>query len=93
MVGALARLNLNYDLLAPEAKEVAETLDLRPVNCNPFMNSAAQVVEIVHCVEDSIRLKLYALPGETVVFPGHNYGMTPTSTIEQERTTNAFVRG
>lgn len=43
-------------------------------------------------LENSIRSKLYALPGETVVFPGHNYGMTPTSTIEQERTTNAFVR-
>jgi hydroxyacylglutathione hydrolase len=43
-------------------------------------------------LEDSIRQKLYALPGETVVFPGHNYGMAPTSTIEQERTTNAFVR-
>ena len=44
-------------------------------------------------LEQSIRSKLYALPGETVVFPGHNYGMAPTSTIEQERTTNAFVRG
>lgn len=43
-------------------------------------------------LEDSIRSKLYALPGETVVLPGHNYGMAPTSTIEQERTTNAFVR-
>ncbi len=43
-------------------------------------------------LEESIRSKLYALPGETVVLPGHNYGMTSTSTIEQERTTNAFVR-
>jgi hydroxyacylglutathione hydrolase len=43
-------------------------------------------------LERSIRSALYALPGETVVFPGHNYGMQPTSTIEQERCTNAFVR-
>jgi len=44
-------------------------------------------------LEQSIRSKLYELPGETVVYPGHNYGMTPTSTIDQERRTNAFVRG
>jgi len=44
-------------------------------------------------LERSIRNKLYALPGDTVVFPGHNYGISPTSTIEQERRTNAFVRG
>jgi hydroxyacylglutathione hydrolase len=44
-------------------------------------------------LESSIRKKLYALPGDTVVFPGHNYGMTPSSTIQNERLTNAFVRG
>jgi glyoxylase-like metal-dependent hydrolase (beta-lactamase superfamily II) len=44
-------------------------------------------------LERSIRTKLYALPGDTVVFPGHNYGMRPTSTIQQERRTNSIVRG
>ena len=44
-------------------------------------------------LEKSIREKLYALPGETIVFPGHNYGMSPTSTIQQERQFNPFVRG
>ncbi len=44
-------------------------------------------------LEHSIRTRLYALPGETIVLPGHNYGDSPTSTIEQERRTNAFVRG
>ena len=43
-------------------------------------------------LEQSIRSRLYALPGETIVYPGHNYGMQPTSTIERERLTNAFVR-
>jgi hydroxyacylglutathione hydrolase len=43
-------------------------------------------------LEQSIRTRLYTLPGETVVFPGHNYGSRPTSTIQQERRTNAFVR-
>ncbi len=44
-------------------------------------------------LEASIRKKLYVLPGETVVFPGHNYGVTPTSTIQHERRHNPFVRG
>jgi sulfhydrogenase subunit alpha len=56
MVGALARLNINYALLSPLAKKVAEMFDLKPVCHNPFMNSIAQLVEVVHCVEDSIRL-------------------------------------
>lgn len=44
-------------------------------------------------LEQSVRSKLYVLPGNTVVFPGHNYGKQPNSTIEQERQTNAFIRG
>jgi glyoxylase-like metal-dependent hydrolase (beta-lactamase superfamily II) len=43
-------------------------------------------------LERSVRTKLYALPGSTVVLPGHNYGTTPTSTIEQERRTNDVIR-
>ena len=44
-------------------------------------------------LETSVRKKLYALPGDTVIFPGHNYGSTPTSTIQYERRHNPFVRG
>ena len=44
-------------------------------------------------LEASIRKKLYVLPGDTVVFPGHNYGPTPTSTIQYEKRHNPFVRG
>jgi hydroxyacylglutathione hydrolase len=44
-------------------------------------------------LEQSIRTKLYSLPGDTVVFPGHNYGISPTSTIQHERRSNAVVRG
>ena len=56
MVGALARLNLNYDQLTPKAKQVAELFDLKPVNFNPFMNNVAQIVECMHCLEDASRL-------------------------------------
>lgn len=40
----------------------------------------------------SIRKKLLSLPDETVVLPGHNYGITPTSTIGNERRNNPFLR-
>jgi sulfhydrogenase subunit alpha len=56
MVGALARFNLNYDKLSPMAKQAAALFDLKPVCHNPFMNNIAQLVEVVHSVEDSIRL-------------------------------------
>ncbi len=56
MVGALARLNNNYDQLSPMAKGVAERFDLKPVNHNPYMNNIAQLVEVVHNVRDSINI-------------------------------------
>jgi coenzyme F420-reducing hydrogenase alpha subunit len=54
MVGALARFNVNYDQLNPAAKEAATVLGLKPKTVNPYLNTAAQVVEIVHCTEDAI---------------------------------------
>lgn len=56
MVGALARFNVNYDQLHPNAKQAAALLNLKPKAINPYLNSVAQVVEIVHCVEDGIEL-------------------------------------
>jgi len=43
-------------------------------------------------LETSVRTKLYTLPGDTVVLPGHNYGSSPTSTIDRERRTNPYIR-
>ncbi|MFP3872171.1 MAG: Ni/Fe hydrogenase subunit alpha [Candidatus Natronoplasma sp.] len=54
MVGALARVNNNYEKLTPTAKDIADMFDLKPVCHNPFMNNVAQLVEVVHSVEDSI---------------------------------------
>ena len=54
--GALARFNNNYDMLRPEAKQAAEFLGLQPICTNPYMNTVAQVVEVVHDVYDSLRI-------------------------------------
>jgi coenzyme F420-reducing hydrogenase alpha subunit len=56
MVGSLARFNANYKYLHPKAKEAAVVLGLSPICSNPYMNTVAQVVEIVHVVEDAIAL-------------------------------------
>jgi coenzyme F420-reducing hydrogenase alpha subunit len=53
-VGALARLNLNFDKLRKEAKEIANAIGLKPITTNPYLNTAAQLVECVECLYDSI---------------------------------------
>jgi coenzyme F420-reducing hydrogenase alpha subunit len=56
MVGALARFNLNADLLLPLAAKTAAAFGLKKGCCNPYWNSVAQVVEAVQVVEHSLRL-------------------------------------
>jgi glyoxylase-like metal-dependent hydrolase (beta-lactamase superfamily II) len=41
---------------------------------------------------NSIKAKLFTLPDETIVYPGHNYGPSPTSTIKNERLYNPFFK-
>lgn len=40
----------------------------------------------------SIREKIYTLPADTIVWPGHDYGPLPSSTVQQEIDTNPFTR-
>ncbi|RMD75501.1 MAG: MBL fold metallo-hydrolase [Lentisphaerae bacterium] len=40
---------------------------------------------------DSLHQKLMRLPDDTVVWPGHNYGVAPSSTIANEKQTNPFL--
>ncbi|MFH1855651.1 MAG: Ni/Fe hydrogenase subunit alpha [Candidatus Omnitrophota bacterium] len=56
MVGALARININFDKLNKEAKAAAKALNFKVPCYNPFMNTVAQVIEMVHCYYDSIRI-------------------------------------
>ncbi len=64
-----------------------DTLFVGSVGRTDFPGSSWEVMET------SIRKKLYALPGDTLVYPGHNYGTSPSSTIQNERRHNPFVRG
>ncbi len=56
MVGALARINNNYEQLNPQAKEAADRLGLKPLCTNPFLNTPAQVAETTHEIEESIAI-------------------------------------
>lgn len=53
-VGALARFNLNSAKLHPAAREVARRLGLSIPCHNPYLNTAAQLVECVHCAEEAL---------------------------------------
>ena len=44
-------------------------------------------------LKKSVVERIYTLPGETVLLPGHNYASRTTSTVEQERRTNDAIRG
>jgi sulfhydrogenase subunit alpha len=56
MVGALSRINNNYAKLSDNAKTYAQELGLKAPCYNTYMINIAQFVEIVHSVDDSIRL-------------------------------------
>jgi sulfhydrogenase subunit alpha len=54
--GALARVNNNFDQLLPQAQQAAEDLGFKAPCYNPYMNNVAQVVEVVHCAYNSVRM-------------------------------------
>jgi len=43
-------------------------------------------------MQNAIKMKLFSLPDETKVMPGHNYGRMPASTIGHEKKHNPFFR-
>jgi glyoxylase-like metal-dependent hydrolase (beta-lactamase superfamily II) len=40
---------------------------------------------------NSLKNKILPLPEDTIVWPGHDYGDTPTSTIAHEKETNPYI--
>ena len=51
LVGALARVNLSWDQLLPNARVVASKSGLRAVSRNSFLNNLSQAVELVDAAE------------------------------------------
>jgi coenzyme F420-reducing hydrogenase alpha subunit len=61
--GALARVNNNFDQLHPQAKQAAGDLGFKAPCYNPYMNNVAQVIEVVHCAYNSVRMLEEVLDG------------------------------
>ena len=40
----------------------------------------------------SIKAHIFTLPADTIIWPGHDYGPRPSSTVEHERRTNPYTR-
>lgn len=56
LVGALARLNLNADVLHPRTREdIVEALSMFPSN-NIYHNNLAQAIEILQCVDEAMNI-------------------------------------
>jgi len=81
MVGALARFKINHDRLHPRAQAAATALGLAPHCTNPYMNTIAQVVEIVHCHADALRIARLLL----------ERGVTPEEPAQPARLTGEGV--
>lgn len=56
MVGAIARINNNFKNLNPKSKKIWKKTKIKIPCQNPFHNILAQAIEIVHCLEEIIRL-------------------------------------
>ncbi len=56
MVGAIARVNNSHDKLSMEARNFLKTLNFALPDFNPFHNVLYQMVEVIHCTEDAIKL-------------------------------------
>lgn len=56
MVGAIARVNNHHKKLNPRAKQYLDSLGFSLPDYNPFHNVLYQMVEVIHSIEESIRM-------------------------------------
>jgi coenzyme F420-reducing hydrogenase alpha subunit len=55
-VSPLARVNINTKFLTDDAKAILNQFNMKLPNFNPFNNNLARVVELMHCVDEAIKL-------------------------------------
>jgi sulfhydrogenase subunit alpha len=56
MVGAIARVNNQSDKLGMPARQYLQSLNFALPDFNPFHNILYQMVEVIHCIDESVRL-------------------------------------
>jgi sulfhydrogenase subunit alpha len=80
-VGPLARLNLNYKLLRPAARQVAKQIGLKLPLRNPYKSLIARAIELVHCTDLAVELASQYQPHgpssrEIHIRPGEGVGVS-----------------
>lgn len=56
MVGALSRVNLNFEFLSSDTKEIANDIGFKVPSYNPFTVNIAQALEIINGVDECISI-------------------------------------
>jgi sulfhydrogenase subunit alpha len=56
LVGPLARVNINFKQLSPDAREAARSAGLKVPDYSPFRSPVARAVEVVHCIDECIEI-------------------------------------
>jgi coenzyme F420-reducing hydrogenase alpha subunit len=56
VVGAIARINNNHKHLNKEAKKILRASKIKLPSKNPFHNILGQAIEIIHCLEETIKI-------------------------------------
>ena len=80
-VGPLARLNINYKLLRPLAKQAAKEIGLELPLRNPYKGLIARAIELVHCCDLAVELASQYQPQgpsskEIKIRPGEGVGVS-----------------
>lgn len=95
MVGALARININQKELSKPVKKKMRALGIKFPQYSPFSNNLAQALEMMHSIEDTIRiidtLKLRKEPLPKInpkATTGHGLTEAPRGTLYHEYTFN-----
>ncbi len=69
LVGPLARFNLNFDRLTPQAREAADEAGIRPPVTNQFQSIVIRAIETVFAVEESLRILERYVPPTSATVP------------------------
>ncbi len=80
-VGPLARLNLNFKLLRPAARQAAKDIGLKLPLRNPYKSLLARAIELVHTIDLALELASQYQPQgpsfkEIKIRPGEGFGVS-----------------
>ncbi|MBT9167342.1 MAG: NAD-reducing hydrogenase HoxS subunit beta [Syntrophomonadaceae bacterium] len=56
LVGPLARVNINFDQLTPDAQKAARESGISFPNFNPFVSIVARAIELVHSMDECLEI-------------------------------------